>query len=332
MIRLAGETVETCEQCRFDAAQYDLQDTLGSLRALGPMWRQTVEGAGEEVLATRPASDVWSATEYAAHTADVIETVSRLLHGILTTDDLALPEPPDPPEPTTPAGGSAEAIDRLAANAMRLHEKARAYGPERARAWRRTARIGDDDVSAAWLVRHAVHDAVHHLRDVGRGLHLLGAGAPTQQGTIASINTSDGGVPKVPVDTAEVGERGVLGDRQAARKHHGRPLQALCLWSTEVIDDLRAEGHPIHPGAAGENLTLSGINWSTVRPGTRILLGEVLAEVSAYATPCKKNAQWFADRDFNRMGHEQHPGWSRVYAWVLEPGTVRTGDPVVVEP
>jgi MOSC domain-containing protein YiiM len=149
---------------------------------------------------------------------------------------------------------------------------------------------------------------------------------------VAQINTSAGGVPKLPVDAAEIGERGLLGDRQAARQHHGRPLQALCLWSSDVIDDLRAEGHPIYPGAAGENLTLTGLDWAAIRPGTRLLIGEVLAEVSAYATPCKKNAQWFEGGDFNRMSNDRHPGWSRLYAWVLEPGTVRSGDQVVVEP
>ena len=45
-----------------------------------------------------------------------------------------------------------------------------------------------------------------------------------------------------------------------------------------------------------------------------------------------KNAQWFLDRDFHRMGHSHHPGSSRAYAWVLERGQVATGDVVVVEP
>lgn len=149
---------------------------------------------------------------------------------------------------------------------------------------------------------------------------------------MAQINVSDGGIPKRPVDEAEVGDRGLVGDRQATRQHHGRPLQALCLWSQEVIDALRAEGHPIEAGAAGENLTLAGIDWASLRPGTQVLLGDVLAEVSAWATPCQKNAQWFASGDFRRMDHDRHPGWSRAYAWVREPGTVRAGDPVVVEP
>jgi MOSC domain-containing protein YiiM len=151
-------------------------------------------------------------------------------------------------------------------------------------------------------------------------------------GTVAQLNVSDGGVPKVPVAEVEVGYRGAADDRQATRRHHGRPWQALCLWSAEVIEDLQAEGHPISPGAAGENVTLAGIDWPSLRPGTQLRVGEVLAELSAWAEPCQKNAQWFVDGDFRRMQHQRHPGSSRVYAWVREPGRIRTGDAVVVEP
>ena len=95
---------------------------------------------------------------------------------------------------------------------------------------------------------------------------------------------------------------------------------------------MRAEGHPIHPGAAGENLTLSGIDWTSIRPNTRILFGAVVLETSLPALPCKHNAQWFSDGDFMRMHHERHPGETRWYATVIEAGSVATGDTVTVEP
>jgi MOSC domain-containing protein YiiM len=321
---------EICGACRFDSSQYDLADTLGTQRALGPMWRQATEGQAADILDARPAPQVWSATEYASHSADVVAGIGRLLHGLLTFGALRL----DPPPPTGASGSEPAdaAIGRLAGNLTRLEAKAAAFGAGSDERWTTTADLGDEVLDAASAVRHAVHEVSHHLMDVGRGLHLLGAGAPTQEGSVAQLNASDGGVPKTPVKVAEVGDRGLLGDRQADRRHHGRPLQALCLWSVEVIDALRAQGHPIHPGAAGENITLTGIDWTTVRPGTQILLGNVLVEVSAWSTPCAKNAPWFADGDFTRIDHELHPGWSRAYAWVREPGTLRPGDPAIVEP
>jgi MOSC domain-containing protein YiiM len=123
----------------------------------------------------------------------------------------------------------------------------------------------------------------------------------------------------------------VVGDRQADRRDHGRPFQALCLWSTEVTDELRADGHPIAPGLAGENVSLTGLPWPRVRPGARLRLGDVLAEVSSYAVPCSKNARWFTGGRFDVIHHDKGP-YSRVYATVLEPGRITEGDPVLLEP
>lgn len=174
------------------------------------------------------------------------------------------------------------------------------------------------------------HVVVHSLRAAGRVVH---AGAATRTGTVATLHASGGGVPKPAVPALVVGRLGARGDVQADRRNHGRPFQALCLWAVEVIADLAAEGHPIRPGAAGENVTVSGLDWAALVPGMRVRFGsEVLAEVSAYTTPCKKNARWFVGGDFLRMSHVRHPGSSRLYAWVLRGGTIRPGDPVVVEP
>ena len=150
-------------------------------------------------------------------------------------------------------------------------------------------------------------------------------------GRAVRLSVSDGGVPKRAVDRVDVDFSGVVGDRQATRRHHGSPFQALCLWNAESIDELAALGHPIGYGDAGENVTMSGLDRSHVVPGVRLRLGTVVCEVSSYAWPCKQNAQWFTDGDFTRIHHENGP-WSRMYATVLEPGAIATGDDVVLEP
>ena len=148
--------------------------------------------------------------------------------------------------------------------------------------------------------------------------------------SVHQINISNGGVPKTPVDQAVIGERGLTDDRQADMVHHGSPDQALCLYSLEVIEGLRVEGHPIEPGFAGENLTLTGLDWHQIVPGVHITIGaEVEAEVTDYTAPCSKNARWFIDGNFARMSQRLHPGESRVYAKVLKGGVVRSGDEVV---
>jgi len=146
---------------------------------------------------------------------------------------------------------------------------------------------------------------------------------------IEQISISDGGVPKTAVESAEVGLRGLVGDRQADTVHHGSPDQALCLYSTEVIATLRKEGHSIIAGSAGENFTISGLAWPEITPGTVLDVGDDLSlEITYYATPCSKNAQWFKDGKFGRILQTSHPGESRLYAKVLQSGTVNTGDQV----
>jgi MOSC domain-containing protein YiiM len=146
------------------------------------------------------------------------------------------------------------------------------------------------------------------------------------------ISVSDGGVPKLPVPEARITVDGVVGDRQRNLEAHGGVDRAICLFSLEVIEALQAEGHTIKPGASGENLTVAGLEWAQLEAGDRLRIGEaVRLEIVKYTEPCRFNAQWFQDGNFNRINQKKHPGWSRVYARVLAEGIVRPGDPVTVE-
>ena len=185
---------------------------------------------------------------------------------------------------------------------------------------------GDDDA------RGLLSGVTELFHRAGRAVHAAGAGPARHTGRVQRVNASDGGVPKRSIGRAEVTTSGLASDRQHNRRHHGKPMQALCLWSSELIEALQGEGHPIEPGAAGENLTLSGLRWDALRPGVRLRIGQVLAEVSGAATPCHKIGRWFTDERYERVDQDEHPGWSRLYAWVLEPGAVVEGDEVVVEP
>lgn len=147
--------------------------------------------------------------------------------------------------------------------------------------------------------------------------------------TVLQVNVSPGGVPKLPVPSAFVTTLGLEGDAQRDTKHHGGPDRAVCLFSADRIAALQAEGHPITPGATGENLTLAGLDWALVTPGARLRVGlEVELEVTRYTTPCANIRAAFADGDIARIHHDRHPGDSRVYARVLREGHVAPGDAV----
>jgi MOSC domain-containing protein YiiM len=175
-----------------------------------------------------------------------------------------------------------------------------------------------------------LHTAMHALDHAGRIRHRH---TEPQTGSVLQVNASGGGVPKKAIDgPARIEWNGLTTDAQNDRANHGRPWQAVCLWSADVIGALVAEGHPIGPGYAGENLTVRGLDWSAVSPGLRIRVGTALLETTPYSIPCSKNAQWFLDGDFRRMTHDLYPGVSRIYARVLEPGDVQAGDVVEVIP
>jgi len=157
---------------------------------------------------------------------------------------------------------------------------------------------------------------------------------PIYEGKICQINRSNGGVPKCGVLSCLVTENGLIGDRQATTKYHGGIDQAVCLYSLERILALQAEGHPIFPGSTGENLTITGLDWMLLIPGTRLQIGDqVLIELTKYTSPCSTIAGSFLDDHFQRISQANYPGWSRVYGRVLHPGEIKNADKIrVVNP
>jgi MOSC domain-containing protein YiiM len=177
----------------------------------------------------------------------------------------------------------------------------------------------------------AVLTGLTTLHRAGRRLAAAGLAPTPATGVVTRLSVSNGGVPKRAVTQVAVDHRGVVGDRQASRQHHGRPWQALCLWADEVIDQFRAQGHPVTAGAAGENITVQGVDWASIRTGVQLCIGGVVCEVTAPTLPCSKNGQWFLDGDWNLMHHDRGPV-SRAYAAVLQPGAISVGDPATVLP
>lgn len=147
---------------------------------------------------------------------------------------------------------------------------------------------------------------------------------------VVQINVNpQGGVPKHAIARTEVTLNGVVGDKQRDRRHHGGPERAVSLYSYEHIQALQSEGHTIVPGATGENLTISGLEWTALQLGDRLRIGDRLRlEITGYATPCANIAECFAGGEIKRVAQKVNPGWSRLYARVLSEGPVAEGDVV----
>lgn len=139
-------------------------------------------------------------------------------------------------------------------------------------------------------------------------------------------------MPKLAIREAQINTLGIVGDVQRFPKIHGGPDRALCLFSLEQILALQREGHPIFPGAVGENVTISELDWEQIVPGVKLSLGpEVLVEITSYTAPCNTIPAAFVDGAYQRISQKVNPGWSRVYARVLREGAVRVGEIVTLQ-
>ena len=111
---------------------------------------------------------------------------------------------------------------------------------------------------------------------------------PGASGRVVQVSVSpQGGVPKLPVEKAEVGPLGLAGDAVRYTKIHGGPERAVCVFSLDVIERLQAEGHPLAPGTTGENLTLSGVDWARLEAGDVLAVGnDVRLQLTTRVEPC----------------------------------------------
>lgn len=100
-----------------------------------------------------------------------------------------------------------------------------------------------------------------------------------------AVCVSHGGIPKTPILAVEVDGTGLIGDGHAHEKHR-RPDRAVSLFDREVLEQLISEGYPLSPGAAGENLLLSGLGVQQLTPGDELEIGDVVLRLEKPRKPC----------------------------------------------
>ena len=153
------------------------------------------------------------------------------------------------------------------------------------------------------------------------------------QGRVVSVNASQGGVPKRPIPRAWVTRLGLEADGHFEPEPiHGGLVGAVCIYTMESIERVRADGHTAFPGAYGENLTLEGVELGDLAPGDRLAVGDqgLAIEITKHAAPCQTQGHWFLDRRIARISPKTHPEDSRWYASVVSEGWVAPGDRVEI--
>jgi MOSC domain-containing protein YiiM len=155
----------------------------------------------------------------------------------------------------------------------------------------------------------------------------ISGGGPLDMGN-KTIRT---GIDKRAVSSARVGTLGLESDVVANKKHHGGLDQAVYVYGSTDYDYWVLQlGESIAPGTFGENLTISDFESADVFVGDRLRISGVLLEFTAPRIPCATLAARMNDKSFvKKFTQAERPG---VYCRVLEPGVVRAGDVVTLEP
>jgi MOSC domain-containing protein YiiM len=108
---------------------------------------------------------------------------------------------------------------------------------------------------------------------------------PNGRPCVVAVNRSPGGIPKLPQPSAWTTRDGLLGDGRNHAKHI-RPDRAISLLDLEILQQLVAEGFPLTPGAAGENLTVKHLHVQELAPGTLLRMGGVVLRLEQPRKPC----------------------------------------------
>lgn len=170
---LAGED-HVCAACAMSYADTGLEAAVAALRSVPAEVRTAALAVPEAHRRVRPDPATWSVVEYACHVRDVFATFTTRLHRTGTEDEPAL----DPMFADLRAVRFRYNEADLEVVLTELDTYVAGFLDEIAATtgWDRTAtRRADEQRTARWLVRQALHEARHHTRDITAVGHAVGS-------------------------------------------------------------------------------------------------------------------------------------------------------------
>ncbi|MFD3414679.1 MOSC domain-containing protein [Streptomyces cyaneofuscatus] len=166
--------------------------------------------------------------------------------------------------------------------------------------------------------------------NVGRPTPLPSAGGP---GGLSGIDKRpfEGGVRVSDPGPKGTGGSGLAGDAVCDLRNHGGSDQAVYAFAREELDawERQLGGRELANGSFGENLTTLAVDVSGALIGEHWRVGdELLLEVTSGRIPCRTFADHIKEEKWvRRFTQEAVTG---AYLRVIEPGTIRAGDPVEI--
>jgi MOSC domain-containing protein YiiM len=160
---------------------------------------------------------------------------------------------------------------------------------------------------------------------------IIGKVLTVLRGPVRPLGHTTSGIDKHPTqEPVKVDILGLAGDAQADLRNHGGEFKAVHCYAWSHYPAWREELPPNPlldaPGAFGENLSLNGLDETTVCIGDRWRVGSVVFAVSQGRQPCFKLNLRFGVPDMAiRVQRSLRTGW---YLRVVKPGTLTTGDAI----
>ena len=121
-----------------------------------------------------------------------------------------------------------------------------------------------------------------------------------------------------------------------ARKNPEAPnLRQVHLIHEELLDELRAIGFVVRPGAIGENITTRGLDLLGLPTGARLRLGnQAVIEITGLRNPCRQIeafAKGLTAAVLERTADGHLVRKAGIMAIVINGGVVQAGDSIAVE-
>ena len=158
-----------CAKCGFEARTVSPADAIAAMRSFPRRYRRALQDAlldldyGDRIISTRPTG-MWSALELTAHVRDALHVFEKRMQRIVQEDAPSLADAELETPPTTAHDQGVELV--LATLLSTADEFARTASRISGDDWIRKGMLGTAEVSALDVLREAVHDASHHLRDL----------------------------------------------------------------------------------------------------------------------------------------------------------------------
>jgi len=170
---LAAED-HVCVWCGVSYQALDVAAAVAGIRLVPDAVSSRLAALPDDALRQRPEPGVWSVLEYAAHLRDVYATFLVRLHRARTEDHPVL----DPMFADLRAQRLRyndlpldAVLAELALAVQGFCDEVADTGDDE---WGRPVRrLPGEDRTALWLVRQAMHEGVHHVRDVERVASLV---------------------------------------------------------------------------------------------------------------------------------------------------------------